>query len=292
MKKIRFIPFGYMIDKGKLRIQDLEAGSVKIIYEEYIRGLSYNEIAAIMNNAGIPYNDESRIWNKNMVKRILDNESYVGNSTYPPLLSADQYIQVKKIKECKNVKFNKEELPYLDIIREKTVCYECGNKYLRLHDYRRSEKWYCKTNGCKVETTSTDALIISAVIAITNAVIANPSLLEIIDNESYQPSLEITKLNNEINRELDKKDVNYDQVKEMMLCCASKKYAQCKKLEPKEITQKLLADFHKRAPIDEFDPNIFNDDVLKLLIERTGRIHMQFINGASISYKQEIRKEK
>jgi len=280
-----------MLEKGDLKIKENEGEWVKIIFNQYIKGFSYNEIATIMNNSNIVYSDEASIWNKNTVKRILDNEIYMGEGVYPGIISSDQYIQVKKIKEGKSPGAIQDSLPYLDSIREKTICYECGNKYMRLHDRRRSEKWYCKTNGCKSEIIPTDALIISAVIAITNAVIESPSLLEISDSESYHPNLDIIKLANEINHELDKKNFNYKQVKEIMLSCASKRYEQCKEITPKEVSRNLMMDFHNKTPIDEFDPNLFVDTVSRLLVEKTGRIHMQFINGATISYKQEIRKE-
>lgn len=109
--------------------------------------------------------------------------------------------------------------------------------------------------------------------------------------DSYEPSLEVNKLTNEINRELDKRDFNYQQLKDMMLSCAAKKYDQYKTLTPIALTQILMTNFHDRAPIDEFDPNLFDETVSMLIIEKIGRIHMQFINGATISYKQEIRKE-
>ena len=277
------------MDNGNTIVQESESGFVKIMFEQYMRGLSLNEIAGIMNDASIPYSKNTNIWNKNMVKRILDNEIYMGNETYPPILSSSQYQKVKNIKEEKCSFFIKETLPYLETIKAKTFCYECGNRYTRNLNRHRSEKWHCRTNGCDAEIISSDALIISAVIAITNAVIESPSLLEI--NDTYSPSLEETKLTNEINRELDKIDFNYDQIKVLMFTSASKKYEHCKKIIPKEITQSLMNNFHDRAPIDEFDPNLFQDSVAKLLIEHSGRIHMQFINGSTISYKQEIRKE-
>lgn len=289
MGKNRFIPFGYKLDKGKIRILDHEADSVKLIFEKYAKEFSYNEIARILTDEKIGYSEGANIWNKNMVKRILENDIYIGDSTYPVILTATDYSKIEKIKECKKLLYKSQELPYLEIIKEKAICYECGNKYTRLNDQHRSEKWRCKTNGCAREVTPTDALIISAVIAITNAVIESPSLLETKD--SYEPSLEVNKLNNEINRELDKRDFNHELLKNMMLACAAKKYDQCKTLMPIELTQTLMTNFHDRAPIDEFDPNLFDETVSKLIIEKTGRIHMQFINGATISYKQEIRKE-
>jgi hypothetical protein len=289
MAKNRFIPFGYAMDNGEIIVQENETGFVKIMFEQYARGLSFNEIAGIMNNANIPYNENASIWNKNMVKRIIDNEIYIGNETYPPILSSSQYLKAKNIKEAKTSLYFKEALPYLEIIKQKTFCFECGNKYIRYLNRHRSEKWHCNTNECSAEIVLSDALIISAVIAITNAVIESPSLLEI--NDTYSPSLEETRLNNEINRELDKNDLNYDQIKDLMFASASKKYDHCKKLIPKDITKSLIQNFHQRAPIDEFDPILFQDTVAKLLIEHSCRIHMQFINGSTISYKQEIRKE-
>ena len=55
---------------------------------------------AIAKNMGVPYSDKVG-WNKNMVKRVLENEKYLGNETYPQLISEDIFRAVNERKSAK-----------------------------------------------------------------------------------------------------------------------------------------------------------------------------------------------
>lgn len=98
MKKNRNIPFGYCIVNGKYAVNSEEAAAIKQIFTEYANGRSLNEIAAAMT---IPYHMSKPIWNKNMVKRILDNERYIGAMGYPQIIDRQIYCEVSEIKQRK-----------------------------------------------------------------------------------------------------------------------------------------------------------------------------------------------
>jgi DNA-binding response OmpR family regulator len=63
-------PFGYKMALGKIVIQESEAKLVQEIFLRYIAGESLNELTESLRQQDIPY-DEGRLWNKNMVARIL-----------------------------------------------------------------------------------------------------------------------------------------------------------------------------------------------------------------------------
>lgn len=73
VKKNRSIPFGYCMRNGEIIPEHTETKAVQYIFNEYIQGCSLNEIATFMMTKNIPYSEGSRIWNKNMIKRILEN---------------------------------------------------------------------------------------------------------------------------------------------------------------------------------------------------------------------------
>lgn len=90
MGKNRRIPFGYMMQNGIITTNPAEVLAVLTIFSEYMTGKSLENIAI---NMKVPYS-EDKIWNKNMVKRVLENEKYLGNETYPQLISEDVFRTV------------------------------------------------------------------------------------------------------------------------------------------------------------------------------------------------------
>ena len=75
-------PFGYKMALGEIVIQEAEARLVQEIFRRYIAGESLNELTEALRQQTIPY-DEGRLWNKNMVARILADIRYTGEKGYP-----------------------------------------------------------------------------------------------------------------------------------------------------------------------------------------------------------------
>lgn len=122
MKKNRNIPFGYCMINGKYAVNSGEAVAIKQIFTEYSDGKSLNEIAAKM---AIPYHSDKPVWNKNMVKRVLENRRYIGECDYPQIIESQIFNDVQNIKSEKNTRTkikNKEpETEELPPIREYEV---------------------------------------------------------------------------------------------------------------------------------------------------------------------------
>lgn len=86
MKKNRTIPFGYMMKNGEIYQESAESKAVQEIFRLYLDGNSLLAIASMMSSKGVSYNGINTVWNKNMVKRILENEKYIGRNGYPVLI--------------------------------------------------------------------------------------------------------------------------------------------------------------------------------------------------------------
>lgn len=82
MKKNRTIPFGYMMKNGEIHQESAESKAVQEIFRLYLDGNSLLAIASMMSSKGVSYNGINTVWNKNMVKRILENEKYIGRNGY------------------------------------------------------------------------------------------------------------------------------------------------------------------------------------------------------------------
>ena len=64
---------------GKPEIIVEEAETVKKVFRLYLDGMSYNEIAKYMNTHKYPNRSSTNEWITIMVKRILENEKYIGD---------------------------------------------------------------------------------------------------------------------------------------------------------------------------------------------------------------------
>ena len=97
-------PFGYKMSLGEIVIQESEAKLVQEIFLRYIAGESLNELTESLRQQDIPY-DEGRLWNKNMVARILADTRYTGEKGYPKLIDEEQLIAANEKRS------NKPQLP-------------------------------------------------------------------------------------------------------------------------------------------------------------------------------------
>ena len=90
----RKLPFGYQMRFGDVIPHPDEAEAVQKIYQNYLAGASFRQIAEGLQAQGIPY-DGAKPWNKNMVARILENERYTGIGPFPALVPAELFRAVQ-----------------------------------------------------------------------------------------------------------------------------------------------------------------------------------------------------
>ena len=122
MKKNRTIPFGYEMKNGEIQPNLIESKAVQTIFERYLQGASLADIAQRMTESGVPYHETSLIWNKNMVKRILENARYMGTDSFYPLISEETFASVneKKLRKIQPVSAE------IAVLKAMCVCAECG----------------------------------------------------------------------------------------------------------------------------------------------------------------------
>lgn len=211
MKKNRSIPFGYRMKNGEIIIDEIETNAVEKIFMDYISGSSLKEIADSMK---VPYSEVSVVWNKNMVKRILENEKYLGTEIYSKIIDSDIIAKANEKKQRKSTS-NCGISQELRVVRSLSHCKECGKKLSRIGGNTRSEKWDCKNTDCsKFEFRLTDQMLTDEVLNMLNTVIANPDLLDVSEEIlEYAPSLEVTRQQNEINRLMDSVNVDFEKQK-------------------------------------------------------------------------------
>lgn len=275
MKKNRYLPFGYRIANGTLTADEAEAEAVRRIYADYLSGMSYQAIAAKRSAGAVPYKADSPAWNKHMVKRILENPRYTGEKGFPAVIDPECYQSASEIIRQKNACQPISE--ELKLIREKLYCFHCGSKYERDGRNPKYESWRCRAEG-RTGRRISDEILLAGICAALNQIIAQPELLGQPERNPYELSLDVTKLNNQINRELEKAEVDSDYVKLLIFNCAAEKYASCNDCEGEYLTEQLRERFQNHPPLTAFDSILFEETVKQVLMEPDGTAHLKLIN--------------
>ena len=283
MKKNRNIPFGYTMQKGEIVEEPTESQAVKDIFKLYLDGKSMSEIARQMSISQISYNGITFDWNKNMVKRILENEKYLGKDGYPVLIDNETFNHANARKKSKATSVN-EISEELKIIRSLTYCKECGHRLSRIGGNTQTDKWDCRNIECsRFNYRLTDNMIKDILLHILNAVIANPDLLD-TDSEisAYTTNIKVKCQQNEINRLMDNPEIDSEKVKAEILRLAELKYDCCTYDESPQKTEYLKELLSDREQLNIIDYDLLKSCVSRILIGHFYTIEIEFINGVTI----------
>ena len=89
--KQRTAPFGYKIENGKLIVDKDESKVVRMIFNWYLSGIGTTQIK---NRLTIIY--ENKKWNHALVRYILSNEKYIGDTLFEKSYKTDTIPSIKR----------------------------------------------------------------------------------------------------------------------------------------------------------------------------------------------------
>lgn len=289
--KMRTIPYGYTMRCGVTVPHPEESKIIRRIFADYLGGASLLKIAQNLTAEKIEFlpgdghlPSDGRLpgrcdWNKNRVKRILEDTRYLGTDTYPTLISEDMLHRAQAVKDSNNNQLNKSEnsfrLPF-------PVECTCGIKMNRRHDARRKlsqELWTCQNPDCKRIVNINDNALLGEMTKLMNRLIGNPNLIQIGLAEP-DPPMEIRRLQNEVDRQLDSFNFEKDEVKAAIFSLAAEKYRQTD--NQKIISQMMRAELETQAPLSHFSPELFMRTVDKILFDGDGNPALVLKNGQNI----------
>ena len=283
MAKNRTIPFGYCMKNGEITTEPKEVYAVVTIFDEYLKGRSLSEIAKLMQSEKICYNPVSDKWNKNMVKRIIENNKYLGNETYPQIIDEETFrlANEKRVRKATTLNLISEDL---QAIRNVTYCTECGHRLSRIGGNSKYEHWDCRNTDCyKLEYRLTDQMIIGAVLNVLNSAIVNPSLLESGGEIStYSPTADIVRKQNEINHMTDSAQADFDRVKAEIFKLAEMKYDCCTYNDSPQKTEELKELLQGHEQLNSLDIGLFKACVSRIWISHFCTVEVELINGVRI----------
>ena len=279
--KNRKIPFGYEIQKGRIQVSDYEAEILHRIFAEYINGRNLKELAEMLAEQNIEYLPGMSTWNKNRIKRILEDKRYTGDDKYPMIINNQIFSQANSIKAERRTNENCIVNAKNKLIIYTVKCACCGGTMIHRTDRRlRSiEQWLCDNTDCRIRVKMTIEELKLAITALMNMCINDPTIAE-QDEEKQEVSAEIRLMENEIERMMNQEYVDKTEIQNKILECTAKKYEQI--TSKAYITQRLKAEFEKSDLLSDFYMDLFEKTVSAIRMDIDDKISIVLKNGKII----------
>ena len=283
----RMISYGYGMQDGKLSVIVEEAEVVRHIFYEYIAGKRLDVIAEELTRDNVEYFMGNCEWNKSRIKRILDNEKYIGADGYPQIVDDDDFVYARQIKDGKGAKkiHFEEHIEYLR--NNKVTCFQCGGNFRRISKWRTREKWMCR-QGCKNEIYVDDNILFSAILEIAEKVVNNPEIIIMPVLEEQVNSLDIRRCTSDVNRIFGEKSPTFAAGKKLIFHLAEMKFEMLDEKTPDVYSDMIVVDCERVVAQGRIDRTFLEKYCDAISVDQEGYITIRFINGVELSNKKEV----
>ncbi len=226
MKKNRYIPYGYKLEKGEFIVDPKETPTVCRIFNQYARGQTLQGIADELIRSGVPYMDARPCWDKHKIKRMIENMRYTGENDYPPVIEPELFRRVRDMHESKT---NNRQLvqDLSDVLWKRLWCGACGGRMLQASSTDAAEEvchLRCENRKCGNAMDTPIAGLHSEVFGQIQNVLRYETGCG--GNKEYQPSADVIMLGNAINRAIENPGDPTD-ARKLILQGAAARYACC-----------------------------------------------------------------
>lgn len=282
----RKIPFGYAILRGIVTASPAEADAVRNIYTLYLNGLSYSKIAEEMMRREIPYHKHTPVWNKHMVKRILENQKYLGADGYPRLVADEDFLAAQLLRGDKNVY---APCPaFIEPIREKCRCGACGGRMARDTKSHGRPRWRCESEPCGNRHYISDESLRNTVADQLSELASMPHLLRrTLHAPRKETSLEPVRLQNQINHEFNRADTSPEYLRVLIMACFTEQYNELPDPTPHYKLQALLERLERGPAADEDTlREIFAQVVRAIRIKADGSVALELVDGQILNREE------
>lgn len=239
----RKLPFGYRMEQGKAVICDSEAEVVTAIFQQYTAGASYLTLVRMLKNQPVPY-DSGRLWNKNMVARILEDSRYMGDSKFPGIIDEGLFQRATQKRTAKQVTQPTETQKVLRRLTGQKVSRECEQQVLDL----------------------------------LNSLIEKP---ETVQQPSSTTAQQIAgELESELETLLESQPIDEETTKYLIQQIASTQYNAIPSEEYE--TQHLRRIFSKAGPMEELDAGLLKSTISQIKISGHSLVSIRLKNNQII----------
>ena len=258
----RKLLYGYQIQNGELTVVEAEASVVARVASLYLEGLSYQKLADLLNQEHILFSKEVPVWDKHKVKRLLENPRYTGQNGYPGILDTETFQCVQSRIQEKTAKQTPKAERQILKLADRLHCASCGSALYRMGGKnRRKDTLYLKCAHCGITITIQDEILLEEVIH-------QMEEWERPEQTSYQPSGEVIRLTNAINRGLEHPD-DLQEVISLILQGAAARYACCP--DTQEHTNRPLDVCWDHIRLAGSDINISEENTVKVTFQQDHR---------------------
>ena len=281
----RRIPFGYHMEQGALSCELAEAETVRRIFSMYLAGDSMKQIAEVMTEQGVHYHKDKPCWNKNMVKRILENGKYLGDEEYPGIISDEDFLAARRLKESKNLY---APCPAKIVpIKEKLACGVCGAGMMRLSVGNGAARWKCRNPDCQCAVRFADSVLGERVDDCFRVIAQAPELLADCGASAPPVPSDVMRLDNELVAAFNRGTESAEYMKILIFAVAAEKYKQL----PDHASQNKMRSLQERVNTqeltDQMKQELMNTVVQAIRVGLGTTVNMQLVNGRSVESKEE-----
>ena len=282
MRNRRF-PYGYEMKNGVIVVCPSEADILRQIFADYIGGAFLKVIADRLTAEKVEYLPGEYSWNKNRIKRIIEDERYMGTDTYEPIIDKDTFLEANSAKDSRRTHVVGTVNAYNRPLTKVACCGRCGANLAHKANLakRSSEYWYCQSKECGLSFKMPLAELEEAVTQILNQLIDNPMLSDSTSAQyTYETSLEVQRMNNDIERMIESLDSDRDVTQKLILECTAKKFYEHK--STRHIADRLKADLERTGPLSAYSPDLFERTVSSVIIDQNGQVQLVLKTGTIV----------
>ncbi|WP_312102887.1 recombinase family protein [Pygmaiobacter massiliensis] len=275
MAQNRYLPYGYKVENGKITTQLQEAEIIRRIYSRYAEGLSYKKIAEQLTESGVRYMPDKPQWNKNMVARILQNQSYLGTEKYPAIIennlshAAHQMVKPYTHTESADIK----------LLKPLFTCGICGAQVKRRLKTSGEERWFCPNDGRHIAVAMTDETLLAGIEKLQNHLVANRYLAKARQDTQDQIDLGVVRMQNQIDLALNEPTPNLAEIQQIITALASQKYAliQDPRYNEKELQEKIA-----QLATSSLDSRLLKEITAQIKLAHTAATALILKNGQTL----------
>lgn len=282
--KNRNIPFGYRFEDGKIVVNPDEQNTLQRICSEYLDGHSLLQIANGLESDKVEFAPGVITWNKARIMRIVDDDRYLGNATYPQVIDETTVENLRSRKASRNTQTSTDRQSGIYLLKVPVVCPACGKPMRRLQDTRCkcTQKWVC--SQCHIQIKKEDTELMEDIVDLLNGLIRNPAIVRSALPGQAEPSAEQRRLDNEIARTLEGYDFDKDALREKLYQRAAIGYQQIG--NEAYVEYKLKNALAQHDILDSFDSELANKTVKLIRLTESGSVSIILSNDQVIRKEQ------
>lgn len=282
--KNRNIPFGYRFEDGKIVVNPDEQNTLQRICFEYLDGRSLLQIANGLESDKVEFTPGIITWNKARIMRIVDDDRYLGNTTYPQIIDEATVKRLRSRKTSRNTQTSTDRQSGIYLLKVPVACPACGKPMHRLQDTRCkcTHKWVC--NQCHIQIKKEDTELMEDIVDLLNGLIRNPEIIQPPQPGQAEAPIEQRRLDNEIARTLEGYDFDKDALREKLYQRAAIGYQQIG--NEAYVEYKLKNALEQHDILDGFDSELTNKTVKLIRLTESGSVSIILSNDQVIRKEQ------